>query len=560
MSTTSCGTRVAAVALAVALAQPTRLLPSSGMKVQVFVVDLSASMAAEDANERRVDSAKRVLRDLVAELPDGAEAAIVAAGPPHRVIAPLTGEHATLRRVIGELEPSDREGEAGEALALAAGMLRSAQEAEIHFVTDRAFDEDPLAELGPLPIRVHGVGDATTANTGIVSFEARRDPSSAFDWHVLVEVLNAGPEELEAELSLVLDDVLLEVRPWRLPAGQRTGRVFQDLPLGPGVLTASLSVSDALASDDRAQLVVEPRAFRSVTVVGDTHPALDRALASDPSIRVERATREQLERGELGLRPHSALVLSRTLPERLPSGPILVVEPPAERTRAPVRLATSAVTWDRLHPVTRLVDFSGVQVREIAWPRIAPGLESLAEIGRQPLILAGQREEGRLVVFNVDLAKSNLTQRVAFPILVASSVRWLTELETSFQRHAGRAGEPLTVRFSGPPAQVQVEDPSGELHDASLSGSRAIFTATERAGLYRLRWPGAATLAAINVLSGTETDLRPRWQPPQVDGQLAHVAASESARYEQPWWPAFATFALAVALGEWWLYRRREAW
>ena len=386
-------------------------------------------------------------------------------------------------------------------------MIRDVPGSSVHLFTDRALGRDPLGRVPDLPLYVHAAGEARP-NAGIVAFEARRDPSSGLDWEVFLEVLNASDEDREVEVTLAIDDVLLDVRPWSLPARRSTGRVFRGLPLGPGVLEARLDGDDGLAVDDRARLVVERASRTRIALVGRVHPALERALRSDPSVEVTVVTEEEL-RTARGLESrYAALVVSRLLPDPLPLAPLFLVEPPTRGARAPVTPAMGVVTWNRFHPVTRLVDLGALRLRSVGWPALPGGLSTLAEIGGQPLVLAGKREGHRMAVLNVDLRATDLPSRAAFPILVSSAVRWLTASGGGTDSHAVRAGEPIVFEFTAPPRR----SPSRTRRRGDRApdrGSTVSYGATERTGLYRVRWPGRATLAAVNLVSAVETDLTP---------------------------------------------------
>ncbi len=81
--------------------------------------------------------------------------------------------------------------------------------------------------------------------------------------------------------------------------------------------------------------------------------------------------------------------------------------------------------WARNHPVMRFVDLSKVAVEEALRVRpLAAGKTLLESVGG-PLIFLLEEPQRKAVFVGFDLFKTDLPLRVAFPLILANSLRWL---------------------------------------------------------------------------------------------------------------------------------------
>src|SRR5262249_56770303 len=81
--------------------------------------------------------------------------------------------------------------------------------------------------------------------------------------------------------------------------------------------------------------------------------------------------------------------------------------------------------WVRNHPVMRFVDLSKVTVEEALRVRpLAAGKTLLESVGG-PLIFLLEEPQRKAVFVGVDLFKTDLPLRVAFPLVLADRLPWL---------------------------------------------------------------------------------------------------------------------------------------
>src|SRR5262249_4718508 len=76
------------------------------------------------------------------------------------------------------------------------------------------------------------------------------------------------------------------------------------------------------------------------------------------------------------------------------------------------------------HPITRWVTLSDVNIDASSVFTLEPGDVALAKSIRDPIIVAGKREGKKIVAYGFGLDHTDLTLRVAFPVLMVNSLDW----------------------------------------------------------------------------------------------------------------------------------------
>jgi hypothetical protein len=224
-------------------------------------------------------------------------------------------------------------------------------------------------------------------------------------------------------------------------------------------------------------------------------------------------------------------------------------------------------------PLLTGVDLSGLTFGETpAYEGLEPpDWTEVVEGDTGPLIARGTLQGRKSVVLAFDIASSNISRRIAFPILIANIA---AQLVPSPLPPSVPLGDPLVyrpsvdavgVRITAPGDQnVELQLPAPPPEAAGYSAGVDVadvrevsFTDTGRAGEYQL-----AELAAdgtvlgggrfvVNAGHATESDLRPNLELPDVLATSRSVdqAAIGSDLFDL--WPLFAAAALALLTLEW---------
>jgi hypothetical protein len=192
-------------------------------------------------------------------------------------------------------------------------------------------------------------------------------------------------------------------------------------------------------------------------------------------------------------------------------------------------------------PLLAGLDLGALLVRQ--GQQIAPPiwLNTIVDSNAGPLLLAGERPEGRVAVLTFDPRESNLPKLAAFPLLMANLVDWLDPLAGTATVAPGTA-----IRL---PPEATVTPPDGSSAPVGAGGA---FAATDAPGLYRVKNAGGAeVLFAVNMTDASESDLTPQAHP-ELTRPAGQDAAPPVARQEI-WWP-LAALALLLLGGEWLTY------
>ena len=243
-------------------------------------------------------------------------------------------------------------------------------------------------------------------------------------------------------------------------------------------LSARLIGTDALAEDDVAfalSAAAPPRRVGLVGELGESAPALLRALSALPGVTLERLS---------ALPPHAEafdlLVLER-LPEVLPAAPIAVVPATLATTnRAGGRLAPGRPHPAFPHSAARLSADPGAVERVGLPPAGLPQAEALLLAGEVPLVLLSGSPRPRVLVCTAP-TRGPWTRREVFPLLWAELLqaaaprapREVAALRAGAQSGAERApfGPPQRVergarRFGTVAARAQ---PPSEVYASAFS-------------------------------------------------------------------------------------------
>jgi Ca-activated chloride channel family protein len=535
------------VALAVALARPFRPVPAVASGAIVVVLDASASMQATDIEPSRFAVAQRAAADLVRGLGGDGRMTVIAAGAQPRVLAAATGDRAVLRAAIDAARPEAGTADWAAALALAAGATSGTAESTIVVISDGNLPSG----IPPVPgeVRYIPVGDpAGTPNLALTALALRGS-------QLFLSVAYTGPAGGPVAtplLAVYLDGTLHESRRLRVEPGETLPLTLTDIPATAGVIEVALETDDALALDDRAWAVQGGQAeARRVLVVTAGNLFLDRAVAALPAIDAYRADPgAELPAGEYDL-----TILDGVAPDPLPAGPLLLINPPAGGSLLPVSgtFSETAVTRTANDPLLEHVDFRQVQIRQAvrvdppAWAR------TLIQAEGGPLLLAGETGGRRVAALTFDLHQSDLPLQVAFPVLMANLVDWLSPGLPFDAGGPVRPGDPVTL-YPGDATEVEVVAPGGTVWTPPDEGV-PVYPDTGALGLYQVRLDGEpAGTFAVNLFDPAESTLT-RAEMIRIGRAEVQPGAGE-ALGQQSLWAWLAGAALALLLAEWWVYHR----
>ncbi|MBI4871243.1 MAG: BatA domain-containing protein [Candidatus Riflebacteria bacterium] len=537
---------LAVVLGALALAQPT--LPGGLQGDTLLIVDTSASMGATDEAGTRLEAARRLVRELVGRLDPATAATLVEAGSRVLPLLPRSTDRGRLLEALDGLQVTDCAGpDAGELAAfLLAGAARPY--ARTYFVTDNC-PSVSLADhpaVGRLSVRIVGKKAENVAITGLEVTELTGGKDAA------VVVHNFGPLPARCRVSLGHDDTPVtapvEVS---LAAGSSQPVAFRGLKLGPGTLNARIVPTgspDYLACDDSAWVVLGQKS-RKVLLVERAGTPLTQVLGNPRlGLDVDRVSPTELSRAGRKLDPYDLIVSNGYFESEWSARNLLLFAPASPGSPAPgPALDRPKVSFtDQTHPAMRYLDFEDVTLERAALVT-TPG-RALASSAAGPLLVAREEPTFRQLVGGFTLGDTDLPFRIAFPILVANAVSWLTGVQGV--AHAGvKVGEP--VRLLARQAVAEVSDRDGTRQVAgTLEGTQLALEPFRRVGLARVKTDLATVPYAVNLFSIAES----RIQPAQEYDTGEETGPGERGR--RAVWREFLWAFLALLMVEWLLWHR----
>ena len=557
---------LAALALAVALAQPRwlgRLL--GGNEQLVVVVDTTTSMGARLGSGTRLQAAQAQAASLIRSLGGGDTAALIALGPQARLVARGAAEDApSLLASLEGLHAGGTGADVAGALTLAQAALQEDRPGRVVVLSDGAL---PESQQIPQPLAAtldwRPVGDRQD-NLGIVTFAAQpRGSGAGAAVQAYARVANYGPSSTQTWVRLFGDDRQLDERFIDL-APDDESELTWSLPAGIATLRAELGSDDALAADNTASLslaqvrplsvllVSEPPA----TAAGASRQAaepLRRALGAVPGLQVASVAPGDYATSPLAARA-DLTVFDGFLPNKWPTGGVLVVSPPAGNELLPLGAPRAVQPDEPLTASGALLEGLSLsslrfgQTRMLSPPQWA---QVALAAGEQPLILRGRSGASELAVWNFNLGGSNLATRLTFPLLVARTVRDLTPQALP---SALALGEALHLRPSPRAATVEIVAPNGakvtiaaaDAASPKILDQAGFYGVSERAADGSLVYNGRV---AANAGSPLESDLEPR--PAPTVATVPAAPPSDPTAQGRELWPWLALVALAIVFAEW---------
>lgn len=517
----------------------------------VLVVDNSASMATMEEGKSRFDKAKLTASALARSIRVGDEMAILTAGGNATVAIGLTGHVRSLLEAIDRIELTDAPNSLTSAVEMAKRLVPPSTQSKLMLLTDGC--DSAIEELQKdESITVYGFGTPQD-NLAITQFQVRRSLLDAIGYQVLVEVTNLGAEPQKCRLELNLEDELVDVVPIELEPGASKTLNLDHASATGGRLIAQISASDGIAVDNRALAVLPTRRKMPITLATAGSVFLKSVLESIPlvDLTVVEALPENFKSAR-----ESIVVLHQKVPEQLPPGKLLVINPRnnCDQWTVGEPIETPLVsTIDDSSPVTQHVRLTNVLFPDARSLTFTGESETLIKTPLdEPLLSYIRRPGGDVLVLNVDLDLGDLPLRIAFPVLMKNAVEWFQGNQGELQP-ALATGQAATVQLprtdpSVTPSKAETEKELKQVTEAKPDATDAIEVVKsdvkkQSTEDFMLRSPAGAltplardeSTAVLSMLNycglwtiGTDDALqKDPWLPKAVDGQTAERESTQ---------------------------------
>ncbi len=551
--------------LVLALARPFITVPTVSAGKIALLIDASGSMTANDIDGgTRFAAAIEQGRQIVSNMNPQDVISLIRVADIAEPLTAYTADKNELRRALDGMTVAYGAADWDTALTLAAAGASGAENFSIVMISDGGLgDVAGLSANIPGPIYVP-VGESAN-NVGITALAARALAGGAPQ--LFAQVTNYGAEPADISLVIRLDDVLRLSRSGRVPPRSQLPIPFDEPIDEPfetlsATLTFDNDVDDFLALDNQAWTVRNDAKTRRVYYVsaGD-NLFLEQALRSLPGVQTFRGNAANRR---LPGDPFDLYVFDNWLPNDLPAGDMLIVNPPNSTplftVGAPLD-STNDITLADESPITAFVDLDEMSLLE--YRAVEAGwAQTLARSQAGAVLLAGEVNAQQIALLPFDLRDSNLPLLIAWPVLMANLLDWFSPQDIVSLPDGLRVGDVLAI---SPPLladSIRITTPDGSIHELPATGDRVAFTDTGLLGLYRLEilQAGDVTSAqsfAINLFGAGESDIRPRAETDLQLGGGTLAADADEQLGTQEFWMWLALAALLLLAIEWVVYHRR---
>jgi hypothetical protein len=589
---------IALVLLALSLMQPQLQGGDVDRGKVVILIDNSASMTADDADDggTRLAEAKKRARSFVESLWGGgifastsAEGMVIAFSDRAEIMCRFTSSRALLLDAIDRVEPTHGESNIAEALKLARAYTTNvdpemdrpvAEGAHFELFSDGRIHDLEQQVLRDEVMRYHPIGQPEADNVAFSAIAIDRPYDRPTAVQVFAGLINFSEEPVTCEIQLSVDGAARHIESVEVEAATadpatkhlvpgRNNVVFSpfEQPRGAVVELANLREDD-LAVDNIASIIVAPSKNLRVGVAMDQHdPFLITALEGIKLERLELLSPDELrELAASGtIDPYDVVVLSDVEVERLPRGRYLTFgTPPPFDGLNPFGDGKEQIVLDARsdHPALRFVQFESLFILQSKLVQPADHIEELVEGNRGPLIMTGSREGTSFIHVTFNPLDSNWFRLRSFPNFVLNAVEHLGHLGEAITAQGFAPGEAITARLPATASNVQIVTPDGTAQSVEMLDPEAFSWGPARlAGLHVIMFDSPDSPVrqsrplAVNLISELEGDIRPAPEVVLSQDRVEGVGGGGAAYI--PLWPWAVGVCLVVVMLEWWTYHRK---
>jgi hypothetical protein len=579
-------------ALVFTLMRPVVQARAGQSKAGVIVIDATASMQSHDGDAggvTRLERAKTEAKKLVDAMRPGDRYMLIAdGGGLSQVRSGFSSSKSELKTLIDSVKPGDTSTDLSESLLLASTSLRAIGAAstgatktealaagKVYLFSDGAGVRVPDAmgtDNSLLQFVKIGSSDHSVGITALSVMPLAKEPRS---YQVFVGLKNSWDVERKVGIMLALNEKTNylpgQARFVTLPPHGQGAAVFEKVVSDPGKLFVEADdTDDDFPLDNTAYGLLEPTRLPRVALVTPGNEMLEKFIKT--LVSVGKAQGEILAPAAYTPALEADLVIfDEFLPpaDKLPRIDTLILRPSVagagdvggfkvlSESDSPVVLRTN-----RESPLMAAVELNELRLSHALTLERDPQATELVSAPESPLIaykdIAGVR---RYFVAFSPLLESNWYKLPTFLIFLQNVLN-----ETRMRHYIGlpeilAAGTPARLWDIGgdaPGARVRISQPDGSVVAVESQNNSVEYAGTDKVGFYDVSAPNNKQASfAVNVLSATESDIRPRSLQSTSGGNIEEATSILTINKEI--WPWVAVAALGFLLLEWWVYHRRIA-
>ncbi len=590
---------LALVLLALAVMQPQIQAGRRSGGKNIFLIDNSGSMSAEDGGEgrTRLEEGKRRARELIEEIygrglfsQSAGQTMVIVFSDRAEVVAPFTDSRPQLLAAIDRIQPTHGGTRIGDALTLARAYTTNVDPEAAGQIGEPAalelFSDGRIQDLADQVLRgesltYHPVGSPDADNVAFTAISIERPYDRPTAVEVFAAIANFNEQPVTADIQLSVDGTAQAIEEIEIGAAERDPasgllvprrqdvlfRPFE-LPGGAVIEVANLR-ADALAADNAVRLVVPPPRRLAVALVGSSGFLLKTVLEGigliqsleslEPSEFERRAQQGDLDRYDVIIFDNYAPPVGLMPPGRyLAFGATPPLEGLNDYGEGKGQLVLDV---DDESALFRFVNLEQLFISRFRLVQPAEGVRVLAEGSAGPVVVAVERGATQAVCVTFDPLDSNWPFQRGFVTFIVNAVDYLGHAGEAASQGSLSPGEALTALLPAGADQVKLLVPgsAGAIDVPAADPAAWSWGPIRLSGVYTLTWRSGGEdqvrLFAVNPPGDPEGDIRTAEKILARETDVAVAAAG--GRDYMPLWPWAVGLCLAVMMLEWWVYHRK---
>ena len=552
-----------------ALSRPILAKDALGARRLVVLLDVSASMQTEEGNTTRFDQAMKKAHEVVDGMASGDTAMLVGVGSHSDVVMPFASRRRTLHEALDGMEAGHGSSNFKQAFTVLDKLPPDVRETWVYVISDGAFEAFPFEATDQMHFAYLPVG-AAKENVGITAFQVRPLPALPRDFEIMFEVSNATEEDVTVPFALMVGEDLVDADEISIAAGDSFRHTLRQFSATGGAVELFVDIDDAFPLDNRAYGVLPAALTVPVVLVTEGNYFLESALLTDDAIDLKTLTPADYSAQNADLEA-TVILFDGWAPEEIPPQNTIFLGQWPESLGIAVNgpLPDPIITdWDQDHPVNQHLQLSNVSIESGQRLQAPDHVTALITSFEHPLVLLDESEARKVMVVAFNTKSSDLPLRVAFPILVANTIRYMSGNDAGDTWQTPAMGTVLgperIAEYAVGQEILAVVAPGAEAPDAPLAKEEATVTrereavAIDKVGVYQGRTATGEMipLFAANLNDAREVNIAVSEALPVTSEAPLQVIGDDFRIGAAPW-RLIALAAFLVVLLEWGLFHRR---
>ncbi|SHE82339.1 Aerotolerance regulator N-terminal [Seinonella peptonophila] len=526
-----------AILLVFALSRPS--LPADTIRTSsaIIVIDISGSMLAKEGKQTRLEIARQKVRSFIDHKDSDQQITLIAAGRVPRLLISQSDQESELMNVLDQLQPELGSSDLDAALSFAHALTTATNQSEILLVSDGAsLSKQPAS----LPHRSIQIGSAKpNVAIGASSLEENEGKQELF-----VRVDQYGKVKNQVAVSVHdLQGNLLATQSLTMENETSQEVHFSQLPDQPVYQLDIRPIYDALAQDNRRYQMKTFQKKYPVHMLGS------------PSIFLQKvfSLSDQLELSTNPLTSNEGFSVVNG-GNQWANQPALYFSTQLQglaNSKSSIHTAVSGQIENTTpHMIGEGLNFGELSVANLSPVRVPDWADVILQIEGKPLLVAGEYQGKRVVLFPFDLEKSDLALKPYFPVLMMQIAHWLVpELDAG----AKESVPDETVEVKVPPATNEIQ------LSGFMQGKRRVIQ-----GKVKIRLPEAVGLLKMTAVGAKHPFYFIRVGFPENESNLnlqkitttPLVLHDQTLQGKQEFWWWLTWLVIIVVTWEWVVFKR----